>query len=102
MDIIARYTTPTIIYKPKAVDATDIDEIYLTIKQNNVLIKKSLSDATITDGSFFWTLSQADTKNLSVKYQAILQVDYKTTDSFRYTTVPQKYTVVESGVDKVI
>lgn len=100
---IARWTTPTIFYKPCAVTIENISEIFLTIKQpGGIEIVKDISAAETSEDSFMWTLTQEDSSKLSSKHSAVIQVDYKTVDDLRYTTVPRNFTIGESGINEVI
>ena len=101
MEQIARWTTPSFFFKPKAVAVGAVDQIYLVIKQSGtVVISKSLADATVTD-KFTWTLTQADTGGLSTEMPAIAKIDYLS-NGIRYTTAAKQYEVVNSAKNGVI
>ena len=103
MAVIARWTTPSVLYKPSMVEMDNVSEIYLTIKQGGVtVVTKTLEDADVTEDGFLWTLTQEETSNLAYRRNAIIQVDYKTLDAMRYTTVPKEYMIGDSGIQEVI
>lgn len=103
MDKVARWTTPTFSYKPSLVEAANIAEIYLVLKQSGqVILSKNMESATISDGTFFWDLSQEDTGAIRSGKELAVKIDYKDRFGKRYTTEPKLYTVDESGINEVI
>lgn len=102
MSEIARYTTPSITYKPSMVEISNVDEIYLVIRQREAeVIRKDLDDAIVDENGFTWFLSQEDTSALSSKFTASIQIDYLC-GTARYTTKPMPYDISDSAVDEVI
>ena len=102
MSEIARYTTPSITYKPSMVEIANVDEIYLVISQRDAeVIRKDLDDAIVDENGFTWFLSQEDTSALSSKFTASIQIDYLC-GTARYTTKPMPYDISDSAVDEVI
>lgn len=102
MSEIARYTTPSITYKPSAVDIENVDEIFLVIKQNKQeILRLGKTDAVIDTNGFTWFLEQTDTAKLDPKPVSTVQVDY-TSGSARYTTIPKRYHISESAISEVI
>lgn len=100
MSEIARWTTPSITYKPMAVEIANVDEIYLVLKQGNrEIIRKDKDDAVIDENGFTWFFAQEETSLLHDSAKA--QVDY-TSGTARYTTKPITYTITDSAVDEVI
>lgn len=100
---IARWTTPTIIYKPSAVEVSTIQEIFMVISINNrEVLKKDIEAASVASGSFSWVLTQEETAKLTTGTTASIKIDYKCHNGTRYTTNPRKYTVVDSAVNEVI
>lgn len=100
---IARWTTPSILYKPSEVGVGDVEQIYVTLRQKGeVVIEKETSSATITDDGFEWDLTQEETSLLDRNCVIEIQVDYTTTDGYRYTTIPRVLTSMNSAVDGVI
>lgn len=55
-------TTPTITYTFSLVTPADFASAILTIKRNNnIVVRKELSDAEVGETSVSWTLTQAET-----------------------------------------
>ena len=76
-------TTPTITYRFKVVDVTDITVAIITIKERGVnIVELNLSDATIGEDSLSWTLTQEETLQLAGK-TATLMLNWKTEDGTR-------------------
>ena len=76
-------TTPTITYKFKVVDVSEITVAILTIKERGAtLIEKDLSDATVGEDSLSWTLSQEETLSIGAK-SASMMLNWKLADSTR-------------------
>lgn len=102
MGCIARWTTPSITYKPSAVEIANVDEIYLVIKQGGVeVIRKDKDAATVSTNGFTWFLEQTDTSLLSAKRVSVVQIDY-TSGTARYTTIPRQYEITDSAINEVI
>lgn len=100
---IVRWTTPSITYKPSAVTASDIDKIFLVISQNGgAVITKAKDDALINEGTFMWTLTQAETGMLNNKLQIAMKIDYLTNAGKRYAVRPKVFIVSDSAVNEVI
>jgi hypothetical protein len=80
--IIIRGTTPTIEFKFKTVAPTDIKTAFLYLKQNNeIIIEKDITSATIKESSMEWKLTQEETlrltsrRNVSIVCDWLLQSD---------------------------
>ena len=102
MNEIARWTTPSITYKPSMVEIANVDEIYLVIKQNGQeLVRKDKADAIIDENGFTWFFTQEETSVLSARVNATIQIDYLC-GTARYTTVPRPYNITDSAVNEVI
>ena len=102
MAVIARWTTPSITYKPSAVEVGNVDKIYMVIKQDDVeKIRKSIDDAIISEAGFTWYLEQTDTSKLAAKVVSAVKFDY-TSGSARYTTLPKRYEITDSAINEVI
>lgn len=100
---IARWTTPSVTYKPSMVEMAEVDEIYLIIKQNGInIIVKDRGDAEETEDGFTWTLAQEESSTLLSRRNAIIQVDYTTETGGRYTTHPKQFEIGDSGINEVI
>lgn len=99
---IARWTTPTIRYKPQAVEMSEVVEIYVTIRQKGqTVLMKSLEDASVSEDGYAWELSQEDTGDLIQNLMATVQVDYKTRAGRRYTTFAKSFDVSGSARNEV-
>ena len=100
MNEIARWTTPSITYKPEAVAIENIDEIFLVVKTGGKeILRKAKAEATVSTSGFTWFFEQTDTAKFSDTIQ--IQVDY-TSGVTRYTTVPKTYRITESAINEVI
>ena len=76
-------TTPTITYKFKIVDVSEITVAILTIKERGVnIIELNLSDATIGEDSLSWTLTQEETLLIGTR-TATMMLNWKTEDGTR-------------------
>ena len=76
-------TTPTITYKFKVVDVSEITVAILTIKERGVnVIELNLSDATVGEDSLSWTLTQEETLQIGVK-TCTMMLNWKTQDGTR-------------------
>mgnify|MGYP007101847173 CR=1 FL=1 len=89
--IITRGTTPTITYKFKVVDPSDILVAELTILQNgNVVIEKTLEDAKLISTeerrALEWTLTQQETLALKMRPEAEMQLRYRLLDGSAHAT----------------
>ena len=103
MGQIARFTTPAVSYKPRAVPIETIEQVYLVMKQGGrIVIEKDKDAASVIDGGFVWTMTQEDTSRLDPHRHVAIQVDYLTDNGMRYTTVPREYVVTNSGLNEVI
>ena len=76
-------TTPTITYRFKVVDVSEITVAILTIKERGVnIIEKTLSDATIGENSLSWTLTQEETLSIGAR-TATMMLNWVTEDGTR-------------------
>ena len=80
--IIPRGTTPTIRYRFRTVNATDIVVAYMTMKQGALVVEKTLADATAVhdeaNNYLEWTLTQAETLSFSMKIDIEIQCRWRT------------------------
>ena len=61
-------TTPTITYTFRVVSPADLSKAILTIKiSGQVILEKTLADATIGEDSLSWTLTQQETLNIGTR-----------------------------------
>lgn len=102
MNEIARFTTPSLWYKPEAVDANEINKIFLVLSQaGNEILRKDITQAQISDGQFVWVFSQEDTSLFDSRKVAVAKIDYLS-GSMRYTTREKQYVISESAIKEVI
>lgn len=82
--MIARGTTPTIQFTFKAVDTADIAVCYLTMREGDLVIEKTLEDAReVGNGLIEWSLTQEET--LKLREEPVdIQVRYKTNDGHAF------------------
>lgn len=101
--IIARWTTPGLTYTPQAVNADEIAEIALVIKQGDTtILEKDLSEATLSDGAFTWEFTQEETATLSANAIATVKIDYLTNNGKRFTTRTFTVNMANSAKDEVM
>lgn len=103
MSDIARWTTPTISFMPRAVAVQEIDEIILVLSQSgNEVLRKNKNDATITaEDGFVWFLDQTDTSKFCPGFAVTAKIDYLA-GSARYTVTPVTYGVTDSATNEVM
>lgn len=85
MSSIIRSTTPTIKYKFKEIDVSDIVVAYLTMEQHRrVVLEKDITSATIEteDNTIQWRLTQEETFSLAVGKIAIM-LNWRTASGIR-------------------
>ena len=99
--MIIRGTTPTIKFTFKTVDPQQIVTAYLTMKQGELVIEKTLADGTVGENYIEWQLSQAETVSLDDDENINIQCRYKLADSAAYASkiysVPP-YDILKDGV----
>ena len=78
--MIIRGTTPPIRFTFTEVDPQAMTQAFLTIRQNNVLIEKGLSQAIVTGDALVWELTQAETLSLAENRNARVQCRYRFAD----------------------
>lgn len=101
MDII-RGTTPTLIFKFREIEPTDISQCFLMIKQNGkTVVEKTISDATVTTESLSFTLSQEDTFALATQNPTKVVLDWKTTGGVRGRSAMYECTIRPEGKGNV-
>ena len=102
--VIARWTTPTISYKPTQAELNEVEDIALVIKQGGTpILEKRKDEAGIDeDLGFVWLFSQEETAKLTTNRTANLKIDYLTVAQKRYTTGEIRLNVVESATDEVM
>ena len=75
--MIIRGTTPPIRFSFTEVDPQAMTQAILTIRQRGVMIEKDLSEATVTEDSILWELTQEETLSLEENRPAMVQCRYK-------------------------
>ncbi len=98
---IARLTTPTITYKPQAVEVANVTKIFLILRQGSTVIEKDIDTAVITADGFQWTFTQEETRALKAARGGYAKIDYLAGET-RYTTDEFPFEVVDSAKDEVI
>ena len=100
---IAQWTTPSILYKPSQVEMADVAEIVVVVSQmGNPVITLTGDEANTTEEGFLWMLTQEQTSLLALSMTATVQVDYKTNEGRRYTTMPKTFEVLGSAFGEEI
>ena len=67
---ISQYSTPTISFKFKTINPSDITWACFALKCGDTTINKSISDAVVGTDTLSFTLAQDDTKKLTVGLSA--------------------------------
>lgn len=105
MATLYRGTTPTILYKFRKVDPSQIVEGFITIKQGPMfrapVLEKSISEAIIDGMNVSWLFSQQETLRLR-EGEATVYFNYLLNNGKRGVGKSLKLTVVTSGKDEVI
>ena len=102
--MITRGTTPTIQYRFKTVDVTDLVVADMRIKQKCVVIDKALSDANVvhdeSNNYLEWTLTQAETLSLNafdnLEIQCRWKLDSGVTGASAISAMPA-YRILKDG-----
>lgn len=82
MAVIINGTTPTITYKFKHVEVSNIAKAILTIKKSSrIAIEKTLADATVGEDTISWRLTQSQT--LAVLGDAEVMINWVTSEGVR-------------------
>ena len=103
MNEIARWTTPTIIYKPSTLETGDISTAVLCVKQTGkTIIEKDLSSATVNaeNQTISWKLTQQETGQLADHRECCIGIDWVSNDGTRGRSKVSSYMVVRSGKDE--
>lgn len=100
---IARWTTPSFLYKPQDFEMAEVAEVYLVIKQNGAeVIRKNPDETLREEEGFLWTLAQEETGRLEAKKNAIAKIDGILNSGTRFTTIEKYMMVVDSAIQEVI
>ena len=105
MATLYRGTTPTIWYKFRKIDPSQIVEGFLTIRQGfnfrAIALEKSIDDADISEMKVSWDLSQSETLKLR-EGEAIAYFNYLLNNGKRGKGKDLRLDVRTSGKDEVI
>lgn len=101
MNEISIYSTPTIRFKFSTVTLQALTEAYLTVKCGAVTIQKPLSEAFIDDTYLCWTLTQEETKTLTVNLTAKVMCDWKV-GTKRGRSLIAQYKITETGLEELM
>jgi hypothetical protein len=100
---LVRGTTPSIQFHFKTVDTSAISIAYLVIRCcGRVVVEKDLSEATVSEQTITWKLTQDETLKLRVGDVAVVCCDWKLTDGTRGRSKVAEYMVEPAGKSKVI
>lgn len=100
---LARWTTPSLSFKPSAEEIANIVNVALVIKQDaKVILEKDQTEAEISDGMFIWNFSQEETSLLKAYKDSTVKIDYTTISGMRYTTRDVTYNILDSGKQEVL
>ena len=100
---IIELTTPTIIIKFSTIDPANLTQAKLTIKTlGSTIISRSIDTATIDEQELSWTLTQTETKQLTVGSAVRVMCDWKLQDGTRGRSQIANYTVGEAGFKEVM
>jgi molybdopterin-biosynthesis enzyme MoeA-like protein len=87
-----RYTTPTLIFK-LPFEASYLSNAYITIKQSDATIEKTLDDCTLSEKTLSVILTQEDTGKLAAGKETRLQVRCTGNDNKKYASKIKKLRV---------
>lgn len=102
-DALIRGTTPTVEFTYSDITVSDITVALLAIKQDKrTIIEKVLSDATVSENSISWTLTQEDTLLLREQRDAYIMCDWKLANGTRGRSKIIVVDVEDPGKSEVI
>jgi orotate phosphoribosyltransferase-like protein len=102
MTTIVIGTTPTIQFKFKAIAPSDLAQAKLTIERNNmVIITKTLAEATVSEDTIAWTLSQSETLLIGVGQRDIM-LNWLTANGTRGTSAETKINFITNHIRAVM
>lgn len=105
MNVIARATTPTIVFTFREVNVNSINVAYLTIRQlTNDVIERDITTAykNATNNTISWTLTQEETLKLSQGKNVSVVCDWVTESGMRGVSQRGFYEVIPAGKNEVI
>ena len=97
-------TTPTIKYKFKTVDVSEISEAILTIedRRKTEKLRKTLDTATVGTDSIEWTLTQKETLSLGTGVPLTMMLNWITADGTRGASEEESVIMVNNHIREVI
>lgn len=99
---IIQGTTPTITYTFSVVQPSELTKAYLSIRQDGeILIEKSLEEATIGAKSLSWDLTQEETLSMKTSTAVYMMVNWLTATGVRGASEKTSYPV-ESNYKGVV
>ena len=101
MNEISIYSTPTFRFSFKTFNVSDLTDAVLTVKCDNITIHKYFSESFIEDDLLCWTLSQEESKTLTVDLTARAMCDWKV-GTKRGRSKIRNYKVTETGVEEIL
>ncbi len=103
MEQIAKWTTPSIIYRPSTISPSDIRTAVLCVKQHaKVVIEKDLTTALVEEKQVTWKLTQEETGSLVECKECAIGVDWVLNDGTRGRSNVGTFMVVGSGKDEAL
>lgn len=97
-------TTPTIKYKFKIVDVSEISEAILTIEDSKKQekLRKTLDTATVGTDYIEWTLTQEETLSLGTGSALSMMLNWLTNSGVRGASAEEAVTAVNNHIREVI
>lgn len=101
MDKIIMGTTPTIAYKFKSIQPSDITVAVLTVICGEQTLERDLTTASVTEDGISWTLTQQETLAFTDE-AALVRLNWKTSDGTRGASSRTVVMVETNEVNEVI
>lgn len=97
-------TTPTIKYKFKIVNPTDLSEAIMTIKdgKKREMLRKTLVTASVGTDSIEWTLTQEETLSLKNGSSLTMMLNWLTADGTRGASTEEPISMINNHIREVI
>lgn len=102
MNTIVVGTTPTIQFKFKTIAPSDLAQAKLTIERNNmVIVTKEITDATVSEDTIAWTLSQSETLLIG-EGQRDIMLNWLTANGTRGTSAETRVNFIPNHIRAVM
>lgn len=102
MNAIIRGTTPSLKYTFSVVNVSEITSAYLTVKhEDNVVVEKSLADATVEESAITWKLTQEETLAFTDNLIKVM-CNWKLEDGTRGASAETTIGVIDNQKNEVI